>query len=112
MAKEVVKLIGEVNQEQIDAWKKRHGEVHSIVVEGHIGYLKAFDRKTAFLALSYVDISKAMNMERLARIGEVALQNCWLGGSEEIRTNDSLFITAAVTAGELLDLKGVELKKL
>ena len=111
MTKEAKALIGEATQEQIDAWATKYGGVHIIHIEDHVGYLRPFDRKTAFLAMSNVEINRAMNLEKYARIGEVALMNCWLGGSEEIRHRDDLYIPAAMKAGELLEFKEAELKK-
>ena len=105
-------LIGQVDQEQIDKWKKLYGDIHSITVDGHIGYIKPFDRKTASIALQEVEISKHTTLGEYYRIGQACLTHCWIGGSDEIQKKESLYIAAAVKAGELLDLKEAELKKL
>jgi len=113
MAKE---LIGQVNQEQINAWKAKYSEVNAIEVDGHICYLKPLDRKTIGYALSQLDITigdeTKMNLGQMVRIGEVAMQNCWIGGSEDLKKRDDLFVAAAMKAGELLNLKEATLKKL
>ena len=117
MTKEAKALIGEVDPEQIDAWKKKHTGVMAITVKGHICYLKDFDRRTIGYALSQIDLktgdgSRSLNMGQIYKLGEVAMQNCWLGGSEEIRKDDKLYIGACMTAGELLNFEEAELKKL
>ena len=109
-------LKGLATKEQIDAWKKQYGEFYSIEVDGHIGYLKPIERKVMMYALSKVDIGisdqgRKMNLGQMAQSGEVVLQNCWIGGSEEIRKNDDLFFAAAIEASYLVSFKDALLKK-
>jgi hypothetical protein len=115
MEEEVV-LKGQATEEQLAAWKKLHGDVYSVEVEGHIGYLKPMERKVMMYALSKLDISisdqgKKMNLGQMAQSGEVVLQNCWIGGSEDIRKNDDLFFAAAIEASYLVSFKDAYLKK-
>ena len=44
----------EVSQEQIDAWKKQHGDIYATKVDGKTAYLKKPDRKT----LSFASVSR------------------------------------------------------
>ncbi len=116
------KLIGEVSQEQIDKWKAdpKVEKVHSISVEGHICYVRKVDRATASYALSHTSFKMStddntsngieMNMGDMYKKGEAVLTNCWLGGSEEIKTNTDLWISACITAGNLVEVKTTELK--
>lgn len=119
------KLIGEVSPEQIDKWKAdpRVQRVHGIIVDGHICYVKKPDRATVSYALSQMSfkINKGdktlgenagveMSMGKMYKQGEAVLQNCWLGGSEEIRKDNGLWIGACMTAGELIEIKEGELK--
>ena len=106
-----VDLIGQVSDDQINVWAVKYKEIQVITVENHVGYLRPFTRKEAFLALGNVEINKAMNLEKYARIGEVALLNCWLGGSEKLRSQDDLFVAAAMKAGEMLEFLDADLKK-
>ena len=109
-------LIGQATLEQIKAWIVKYSEVNEIAVGGHVCYLKPMDRKTIGYALSQLDITVGdeakMNLGQLVRIGEVAMLNCWIGGSEEIKKNDNLFVAASMKAGELLSFKEATLKKL
>ena len=112
-------LIGAATDEQIAAWKNIYGDVHSIEVEGHVCYIKGFTRETVKYALSRLKIridsetnEAVMDVEKMLEIGEIGLQHCFIGGSEEIKTNDRLWIAAAMKVGELFDIAEAKLKKL
>ena len=96
------KYLGEVNKEQVEEWKKKHGKVFAIIVDGHIVYLKKPDRKT----LSYATFVAAKDP---IKFNEIMLQNCWLGGSEAIKTEDELFLGASGKLSELIEVKEAEL---
>lgn len=99
MAKETV------TQEQIDAWKEKHGEVFKLRIEDKEAFLKSPDRKT----LSYA--SSVATKDPL-KFNEILLGNCWLGGDEEIKTNDSYFLAASSKIAEIIQVKEAELEKL
>ncbi len=99
------KYKGEVNQEQIDAWKKQHGEVKALIIDGHIGYLKKPDRKT----LGY---ASTVGSKDPIKFNEIILNNCWLGGSEAIKTDDSLFLSTGQVLADLIQVKEAELVNL
>lgn len=112
-------LIGQASDEQIAYWKKQHGGCSQITVKDHVCYLKPADKKVLSYALSMIkvrvdDPSKAgeVGVERIIQLGEVVLQNCWLGGSEEIKTIPKLWMSAAVAAGDMVELVEAELKNL
>lgn len=94
-----------LSKEQIAEWKKKYGSVFLLSVDGKNAYLRKPDRKT----LSYA--STAGQTDPL-KFNEVLLKGCWLGGDEEIRTDDELFLAASAKLGELIQLKEAELKKL
>lgn len=92
-------------EEQIREWKNKYGSVFELSVDGRRAYLRKPDRKT----LSYA--STAGQTDPL-KFNEVLLKGCWLGGDEEIRTDDELFLAASAKLGELIQVKEAELKKL
>lgn len=92
-------------EEQIKEWKNKYGSVFELSVDGRRAYLRKPDRKT----LSYA--STAGQTDPL-KFNEVLLKGCWLGGDEEIRTDDELFLAASAKLGELIQVKEAELKKL
>ena len=46
------------------------------------------------------------------KFNEVILNECWLDGDEEIRTNDTLFLSVSGKIAELIEVKEAELEKL
>lgn len=95
----------EITQKQIDAWKAEHGEIFMLSVGDKKAYLKKPTRKT----LSYAGI--AGQKDHLA-FNEVILKQCWLGGDEEIQTDDGLFLSASRVLETIIEIKEAELVKL
>lgn len=94
-----------ITSKQIEAWKKQHGDIYEIIVEDKKCYLKSPDRKT----LSY---AMTVGQNKPIELAEAILNNCWLGGDEEIKLNDQYFFAAASKIDELIQLKQAEIKKL
>lgn len=94
-----------ITPEQIEVWKKKHGDVFCVTVSDKVAYLKRPDRKTLGAA-AVVGKSDPM------KYNEILLNNCWLAGDEEIRTDDALFLGVSAKLGELVEIKEAELKKL
>ena len=100
--KEKEKLIGEATPEQIEGWKKKYGKVFGVKVGGHICYLKKPDRKVLGFA------SVAGKVDPL-KFNEAILNNCFIGGSEEIKKDDDLFLGASSVLQDLIQVKEAEL---
>jgi len=100
-----IKLIGEATAEQIKAWKEKYKTIYAIEVKGHVCYVKAVDRLILSLVMSVVSANPL-------EANETIFNNCWLGGSEDIKTDDELYCSAIMKMGELIDLKSATLKKL
>ncbi|HOI32012.1 MAG: hypothetical protein PHG67_06180 [Bacteroidales bacterium] len=98
-------LKGQATPEQIEAWKKKHGKVFAVKVDGHIGYLKKPDRRI----LSYATLAGSTDP---IKFNETMLNNCWLGGSEAIKTDDDLFLGVSGKLAELIQVKEAELVNL
>jgi hypothetical protein len=94
-----------ITPEQIESWKKHHGDVYMIDVDGHKAYLKKPDRKT----LSY---ATSVGGKDPIKFNEILLQNCWLGGDEAIKKDDTLFLSAGQVLGELIQVKEASIAKL
>lgn len=115
----VESLTGQATPDQIAAWKKLHGDVYEITVNSHVGYVRGFDRATMKFALSQLKIKldkdshgAEVSVEKMIELGEIGLKNCWIGGSEEILSNDRMFMAAALQVGELFEIAETTLKKL
>lgn len=92
-------------QEQIDAWKQQHGVIHKITVADKAAYLKRPSRK----GLGYASVAGKDNP---LKFNEVILNDCWLAGDEEIKTDDTLFISVSGKLAELIAVEECELEKL
>ena len=94
-----------ITKEQIQEWKKQYKDVFVISVEDKKVYLRTPDRKT----LSY---ASTLATKDPLRFNEVILENCWLGGDEEIKTNDELFLAVSSKLPDLIQIKEATLEKL
>jgi hypothetical protein len=94
-----------VSKQQIEEWKSQHGEIFRIKVLDKECYLKKPSRK----ALGYASMAGKDNP---LKFNEVLLNDCWLGGDEEIKTNDELFLSASAKIAELIKVEEAELEKL
>jgi hypothetical protein len=75
------------------------------VVDGKECYLKKPTRKT----LSYASVAARENP---LKFNEVILNECWLGGDEEIKTDDELFLSVGTHLERMVEVKHAELEKL
>ncbi|MFC2466567.1 hypothetical protein [Capnocytophaga granulosa] len=94
-----------ITKEQIQEWKKQYKDIFVISVEDKKVYLRTPDRKT----LSY---ASTLATKDPLKFNEVILDNCWLGGDEEIKTNDELFLAVSSKLPDLIQIKEATLEKL
>ncbi len=94
-----------ITKETIQEWKKKYGTIHKLSVDDKVAYLKTPDRKT----LSY---ATSIATKDPLKFNEVLLNNCWLGGDEEIKTDDSLFLSASAKLADLIEVKEASLEKI
>lgn len=115
--------IDKPTKEQIDAWKKEHGEVNIIEVAEEAdkfeantispdlddlprltGYLKKPDRKIQNFALTVLP-------KNMIAAGKAIVKDCWLGGDRRLLTDDAYATAAAMQAIELIEIHQARLKK-
>ena len=75
-----------VTKEQIDTWKRDHGSVFRYTAtkegcEAKVGYFKKISPQT-------MDAYEAMLKRSKLMADDVVIENCWLGGDEDIVKND------------------------
>ncbi|KAA6346438.1 hypothetical protein EZS27_006088 [termite gut metagenome] len=99
------KEIKEITQQQIDEWKAKWGSVYLVEIEEKKAYLRKPDRK-ALSAAAVVGKNDPI------KYNEILLTNCWLGGDEVIKTDDSYFLGISGKLSEIIEIKEAELKKL
>jgi hypothetical protein len=90
-------------KQQIEEWKAKHGELFEITVEGKSCILHRPTRQN----LSYVSVLKDP-----IKMSETMLNQLWVVGDEEIKTDDSLFLAAIQKMQDVLEVKEAEIKKL
>lgn len=123
MKTETTKLIGEVTQAQVEEWKAKYGKVYAITVDGHITYIRKIDRATTSAALSRMSFKMTKNEDtdgndteislgKLFQTGEVVVNNCRIGGSEDVKNDPVLWMNTCTKAGEILEFREAELKNL
>lgn len=94
----------EITQEKIEGWKAQHGDVYLIEVEDKACVVRKPNRK---------DLSFAMLLkDDPIKFNETLLNNLWIEGDAEIKTNDDYFLAVSSQLGELLQIKEATLKKL
>ena len=85
------------------------GAKYQVEVDGKIGYLKEPDRFTIESALGLA--MPIQGAPQYIRAGEIVLLNCWVGGDDEIKNDESLLVPAAMQAFQIIKSKTATLKK-
>lgn len=86
------------------------GAKYLIEVEDKKAYLKAINRATLEVVLGLIMPSNGD--PQYIKAGEIILNTCWVGGDEEIRTDEEYLNAAAMQAYQLVEIKTASLKKL
>ena len=94
-----------ITDEMIEDWKKKHDEIFIVEVEDKVAYLHTPSRKV----LRQANVHGKTDDIKFA---EIILNNCWLGGDEIIKTDDSYFLGVASELSQIIDIKEATIKKL
>lgn len=98
------------SEEQIKSLKAEHGQLYKITMkDGANGDKSCILKQPSRQVLGAASIAGKDNP---MKFNEVILNNCWVAGDEEIKTNDMLFLSASQKIGEIIELKEAELEKL
>lgn len=91
---------GGISPQQVEEMRRKHRKVFRVdIVDGedtHVGYFRRPDFETI------KTITKLSKVDEVAA-GKVMMDNCWLGGSEELRTDAVLFMAVQVQLGKMLN---------
>lgn len=96
-----------VTKEQIAEWKKKFGDIYQYNTDD--GQYGCYLRKPSRLTLSRA--GSVASTDPL-KYSEVIISDCWLGGDEQIKSDDSYFLGLSKMLGELVEIKEGTLKKL
>lgn len=89
--------------EEIKGWKEKHGELYQVSVEGYSCILHKPTRK---------DLSYISSVKDPIKMSELLIEQTWVAGDEEIKTNDELFMAVVSKMDEIVKFKEAEVKKL
>lgn len=95
----------EFTKERIEELKAQYGEVHLLRVEDKSALLKSPTRKT----LSY---ASTVGKNNPMKYNEMVLNDCWIDGDQEIKTNTAYFLGAIGQLEQLIEVKESSLEKL
>lgn len=95
----------DITEETIKEWKAKYGDVYKIIVEDKVCYLKAPDRKIMSLATT-------MGANEPIKFNEMVINQCWLDGDDEIKTNDAYFFGVSAQLEGIIEVKAATLEKL
>ncbi len=100
-------LQGQATEQQIAEWKKKHKYgIYAIEAEGYVAYFKNPGRAELNCAMSRADREKPLDIyEELGRL-------TFIGGSEEILSDDQIFIGVCQEIKVKLDGKKAQLVNL
>ncbi len=91
---------GDLTEAQVEMFKQSHRKSFAIEIqdgdEVHIGYFK---RPTLETLKAVTKVAKNDEVEA----GKVMFDNCWLGGSADLRTDALLFMAVQKKLGEVLN---------
>lgn len=90
-------------KEQVAEWKKKHGDIFELSVEGKSCIVRRPNRKD----LSYVSVVK-----NPIQMSETLLKQLWVDGDKEILEDDSLFLAVIPKMEEVIKIKESAIKKL
>jgi hypothetical protein len=95
-----------VSEQQIEDWKKQYGTVYKFTAEdGKVGYFKKPDRKVMDAVASKASTNPVLSNEILAK-------SSFIGGDDELITNDANFFGLSQKLKGLLKVVEGELEEL
>ena len=90
-------------EQKIFEWKRKYGDIYEIKVDDKSCIIRAVDRKVLSFASVNTDSIKA---------SETILNELWIAGDEEMRTNDQLFLATINQMQEIMKVKEGSIQKL
>jgi hypothetical protein len=94
----------EITKTQIEQWKKQYGGVYQYTS----GELKCFLKRPDRKILAFVRETNDTPM----KFNEALINNCWLSGDEELRTDDKYFLGLSAKIDEIIEVETGEMLKL
>ena len=90
-------------QEQIESWKKKHGEIFELTIE---------DKSCIIRRPTRQEFSFVSGIKDPIQLSETLLKQLWIDGDKEILEDDAYFLAAISQLDEVLRQKEASVKKL
>lgn len=100
-------FLTEDEKRDVDKWRKEHKKVFVLVVEDKKAFVRIPNRKE----IGYANQISDGGLNFVA-YGEAILNSIWLGGDEEIKTEDDYFLAICQDLITIVDVRMGEIKKL
>lgn len=92
-------------QDQIDTYKKQHGDIFMCEAGELSCILKKPTRQQVGMAMT-------LSKQDPLKLTEVIIVNCWVAGDEEIKTDVGALMGITGQIDQILEVKNAEIKKL
>jgi hypothetical protein len=100
----------QATQEEIEAWKKKHGGVYEVEAKTAEGEIKrAYIKRPGRNELDY---AASIGAKTPLKFNAAILDKCWLSGDDEIRYNDYLFMGVCGQLDQVVETAEATIKKL
>ncbi|WP_420582088.1 hypothetical protein [Reichenbachiella sp.] len=76
--------MSKITKEQIAEWKEKYTDIYQLEADGKVGYIFDPTSKLSVMKMIASNFSKGSK----SVVTESILNNCWLGGDEELKTSD------------------------
>lgn len=96
---------GKLSEAEVEALKAKYKDVFEVKVANSICYLRKPNRKELSAATSLAQTDPMA-------FNESILADCWLGGDENIKTDDDLFLSVCTRLPSLITVLESTLKKI
>lgn len=107
--KELRVIDGGVTDTDINKWKNQHGKVMLVEIEeGDTLHKAYFKRPTLETMAAVTKVGKSSEVES----AKIMLNSCWLGGSDEVKSDVVLFMEATKQVSKIFDSCTSRLKNL
>lgn len=94
-------------EEQIQQWKEKHGTIYELEADGAVCYV--YDPSSNLIKWKAAITARRKSIGHLV---DCILNNCWLGGDERFKQDESLKLGIEEQIDELIDIPEYEIEQL
>lgn len=91
--------MSKASPEQIQQWKEKYGTVYELNADG--SFLYVFDPSTSLIKFKLV---MAARRKSVGHMVDCIINNCWIGGDENFKTDESLKLGVESQIDEMIDI--------